>query len=446
MEMKHSAFFKSAAQLTLGGLVAKAIGAAYRVPLVRLLGGYGMGLYQMAYPLFCVLLTFSSAGIPSAFSRLIARETAAGEEDGSTVKAALRLFAAAGIAGTALMCLFAPYMCGLQGDGNLLRCYFLLAPSVFFVALIAVLRGYFQGKNDMAPTAVSEILEQVFKAGAGIYLAYRYRADPAVAAAATLFAVTMSEVFALVYLFLRYGRERHARRLRARRTTGSEIFAAALPVMISAALLPLSQTADSVIVVRLLSGYSERAVSLYGLFSGGALALIDLPATLCHGFAAAAVPAVSAASLEEGRERALRALLVTLLFSAPCAALLFAFARPAVLLLFGNAETELLVKMVRLMSVSAAFLAGTQTLAACLTGMGRAKFAAFSMFCGVAVKFALQTALVSDPRFGILGAAISANACYFIAFFLDLVYTVKKKEIRPRRPFMRRSAAGKETT
>ena len=143
--MKNGKYLKSAAVLSIGGVIAKGIGAVYRIPLSNFLGGYGIGLYQMAYPLFCVLLTFSSTGIPSAFSRMIARETAQGRGNGGTLKAALKLFALLGLCGTALMCLFAPYMSSLQGDPRLLSCYLMLAPSVFLVALIAVFRGYFQG-------------------------------------------------------------------------------------------------------------------------------------------------------------------------------------------------------------------------------------------------------------------------------------------------------------
>ena len=63
--MKHLKFFKNAAVISIGGLLAKGIGALYRIPLANLLGGYGEGLYHMAYPLFCLMLTFSSAGIPT---------------------------------------------------------------------------------------------------------------------------------------------------------------------------------------------------------------------------------------------------------------------------------------------------------------------------------------------------------------------------------------------
>ena len=78
--MKHAKFIKSAAVMTAGFLVAKAIGAFYRISLTGILGGYGIGLYQMAYPLFLLFLTFSSAGIPSALSRVVAAESAHGRE------------------------------------------------------------------------------------------------------------------------------------------------------------------------------------------------------------------------------------------------------------------------------------------------------------------------------------------------------------------------------
>ncbi len=431
--MQHRSFLKSVAVITVGSLVAKGIGALYRIPLMGILGGYGMGLYHMAYPLFLVLLTFSSAGIPSAFSRMIARERAQGVEDGTTVKTALKLFALLGLLGSVLMCLFAPQMASLQGDEALVSCYFALSPSVFLVALIAVFRGYFQGKNDMSPTAFSEIVEQIFKASAGLLAAYRFRAEPQKAVACALAAVTLSELCALCYLVLRYRGEWRAKRLRVRTARGTEIISSALPVMAAAALLPLSQTVDSIVVVRLLARHTARAVSLYGLFSGGALGLINLPATVCCGLAAASVPAVSSCFArgeeEEGRKRAVYALALTLALAIPCALGLYFLAGPAADILYlalSKEDRAVLVSLIRLVAVSAATLAGVETLAASLTGMGKAKYAAFSMLVAVVAKFVLQFLLVGSARFSILGAGIAANACYLIAFSLDLFYTVKK--------------------
>ena len=264
--MKHAVFFRHVAVVSLGGLIAKGIGALYRIPLANLLGGYGMGLYQMAYPLFCLMLTFSSAGVPAALARTVAAERAAGKDSG-TLKTALRLFAIPGLLGTALMCLLAPAVARWQGDGGLVGCYLALAPAVLLVALVAVLRGYYQGKSDMLPTALSEIVEQIVKAGAGLAFASRFAGDPVRAAQAALLAVTVSELFALFFLAARArgeGRVRLGKRLSVRRPADMGVFFAALPVMAAAALLPLSHMLDSVVIVRLLSRHTAEAVSLYG--------------------------------------------------------------------------------------------------------------------------------------------------------------------------------------
>ena len=427
-------FLKDAAIVSLGGLAAKAIGVMYRIPLANLLGGYGEGLYQMAYPLFCLMLTFSSVGIPTVVARAVAAECAAGRGGGSVLRTAVRLFAVLGLGGSAMMGVLAMPVALMQGEPALSQCYSALAPAVLPVALIAVFRGYWQGRGIMSPTAFSEIVEQLVKAGAGLLFAVRFSHDPLLAARGALFAVTVSEVAALIVLLL-VPRERE-RFLRTRRTetgTGSLLFAA-LPVMASAALLPLSQMSDSVLIVRLLSHHTSRAVSLYGLFAGSALSLVNMPATLCSGLSAAAVPAVAAcfAKGEErrGRERALAALALCFALAIPCAVALFLFAPFAVRMLYPSLSVQdaaLLVRLLRLSSVSAATLAAVDTLAACLTAMGLAKRAAFSMLIAVLVKAGLQLLLVGNAAYGILGAAIASNGCYLVAFFLDLFYTIRKK-------------------
>lgn len=422
--------------MTAGFLFAKAIGAFYRISLTGVLGSYGIGLYQMAYPLFLLFLTFSSAGIPSALSRVVSAETAQGRETAGHMKTALRLFALIGLSGALLMCAVAALMSDLQGDKNLTACYLALAPSVFLVALVSVLRGYFQGKNDMLPTAFSEVAEQAVKAGFGFF-AVRLAGDPVRGATFALLGVSLSELVALAYLLNRYRGERKIKSLR--KVNGYFLFRSVLPVMAAAALLPLSRTLDSIVVVRLMARYSERAVSLYGLYTGGVMSLVDLPASLTGGFVAAAIPLVSSSASrgeeENAKKNAALALLFTFAISVPCAILLFAFASPVVRLLYASlSESDLktVVSLVRLSSVSAVSLAAVNTLAACLTGMGRAKHAARAMLVAVTVKFVLQWLLVSNPALSVGGAAIATNACYLVAFFLDSIYTwrVPKRKSR----------------
>lgn len=422
--------------MTAGFLFAKAIGAFYRISLTGVLGSYGIGLYQMAYPLFLLFLTFSSAGIPSALSRVVSAETAKGRETAGHMKTALRLFSLIGLSGALLMCAVAALMSDLQGDKNLTACYLALSPSVFLVALVSVLRGYFQGKNDMLPTAFSEVAEQAVKAGFGFF-AVRLAGDPVRGATLALLGVSLSELVALAYLLNRYRGERKIKSLR--KVNGYFLFRSVLPVMAAAALLPLSRTLDSIVVVRLMARYSERAVSLYGLYTGGVMSLVDLPASLTGGFVAAAIPLVSSSASrgeeENAKKNAALALLFTFAVSVPCAILLFAFASPVVRLLYASlSESDLktVVSLVRLSSVSAVSLAAVNTLAACLTGMGRAKHAARAMLVAVTVKFVLQWLLVSNPALSVGGAAIATNACYLVAFFLDSIYTwrVPKRKSR----------------
>ena len=437
MKKNFGHFLKNAAVVSLGGLAAKAIGVVYRIPLANMLGGYGAGLYQMAYPLFCLMLTFSSVGIPAVVARAVAAECAAGRSGQSVLRAALKLFALLGLGGAAMLGALALPVSALQGERALAQCYLALAPAVLFVALIAVLRGYWQGRGVMSPTALSEVVEQGVKVGAGLLFAARFPHDPVSAARGALFAVTVSEAVALLFLLL-FPREKE-RFLRVRRTETGTLLFAALPVMASAALLPLSQMLDSVLIVRLLARHTSRAVSLYGLFAGSAISLVNLPATLCSGLAAASVPSIAACfaggEREKGRERAMTALLLCLGLALPCAVVLFAFAPLAVRLLYPAlpaGDAALLVRLLRLSSVSAATLAAVDLLAACLTAMGLAKRAALSMLLAVLVKAGLQLLLVGNASYGILGAAVAANGCYLVAFFLDLFYTVKDKKSQKR--------------
>ena len=426
--MKKQSFLKGAAIIAAGGFIAKLIGALYRIPLTNLIGGYGMGLYQMVYPFYCLLLTVSATGIPSSIAKMVAERRAQGVSGKPVLKSAFLLFLLIGAFGTVLMMGIAPLLSRMQDCPEVKNGYLALAPSVLLVSAISVFRGWFQGENNMLPTALSEVTEQVVKVGFGLLFAYLFRSDVQKAVTYILLSVSISEACALLLMALLY-RRAPAPLVGIKdggRVSLKSVLRLSIPVTLSAALLPLSSLFDSVIIVRLLKRYTAEAVTLYGLF---------------YGIAAASVPAVSAASAvpagdvqgeaeksrKNARRRMLYALLVTLVVSVPCALGLFFFAGPAVRIIFRAlkpSEAETLVKLVRLFSVSAVTLSCTQTLSACLTGIGKPTFAAVSMAVAVAVKTILNFALVSSPKISVYGAAIAADVCYLVAFALDLVYNL----------------------
>lgn len=464
--MKKQSFLKGAAIIAAGGFLAKLIGALYRIPLTNLIGGYGMGLYQMVYPFYCLLLTVSATGIPSSIAKMVAEKRAQGVSGKPVLKSAFLLFLAIGALGTLLMMALSPLLSRAQDCADLKNGYIALAPSVLLVSAISVFRGWFQGENNMLPTALSEVTEQLVKVGFGLLFAYLFRSDVKKAVTYILLSVSISETAALILMFVLFKRvpAPFAGLKDGGRVGMKAVLRLSIPVTLAAALLPLSALLDSVIIVRLLKRYTEDAVTLYGLFSGGAVTIINLPVSVCYGIAAASVPAVSAASApseptdapvpappfsadkkenptgdetaKKSRKRMLFALFVTLAVSVPCALGLFFLAGPAARIIFralSHEESAVLVKLVKILSVSAVFLSCTQTLSACLTGLGKPKYAAISMGIAVTVKTVLNFALVSQRKISVYGAAIAADVCYLVAFAFDLVYNLivtRRKKLR----------------
>ena len=114
-------FLKGAIWIAGGGFLAKLIGALYRIPLTNLIGGKGLGLYQLVYPVYCLLLTVSATGIPSSIAKLTAERVARGESGERVFKSARKLFIWIGIAGACLMIFSAPYLARAQnteGQGS----------------------------------------------------------------------------------------------------------------------------------------------------------------------------------------------------------------------------------------------------------------------------------------------------------------------------------------
>ena len=452
---KQGSFLKGAAIIAAGGFIAKLLGALYRIPLTNLIGGHGIGLYQMVYPVYCLLLTVSATGIPSSIAKLTAEKIGRGQSSAPVFKTAMKLFLVIGLFGSILMAAIAPFLSRAQGSQDVVGGYFALAPSVLLVSAISVFRGYFQGKNDMLPTALSEICEQIVKIAFGLLFAYLYRGNVAKAVVFLLLAVSISEAFALLLMILLY------KRVPAPEKTGKSggrvemkhILRLSIPVTFSSILLPLSALLDSVLAVKLLGAYSADAVALYGLFSGGAVTVINLPVSVCYGIAAASVPSVAEAkahvetkratdgagqddtpkqSKQKGKHPSVRkriffALGVTVAVSIPAAIGLYFFAEPVAKIIFRSLKGEelaTLVGLIKAFSLSAFTLSCVQTLSACLTAQGKPKFAALSMLVAVSVKTLAYVFLLQNPEISVFGLAYATNLCYLVAFLLDLLYNL----------------------
>ena len=433
---RESGLIKGAAWIAAGGFIAKVIGAVYRIPLTNLIGGEGLGLYQLVYPVYCLLLTVSATGIPSSIAKLTAERIRKGQSPRALFLSAMKLFLLIGAGGTAVMAIVAPFLAKAQGSGKVLGGYYALAPSVLLVSAISVFRGYFQGKNDMMPTALSEIAEQVIKVAFGLLFAYLLKGRVYLAVTLLLLAVSLSELFTLFLMLAFYRREKEKIQNDGGRVAFTGILRMSIPVTFLSLLIPLSSLIDSVLAVRILQGYAEDAVTLYGLFAGGAVTIIGLPVSVCYGIAAATIPRVAAEpNGKKARKKILKSLGLTALLGGASAIGLYLFAEPAVRIIFkslaGN-EKQTLIRLVKIYSVSAFTLSCSQTLAACLTAQGKPQYAAFSMLIGVVVKTVGYVFWMKNPEISVFGLAYASNLCYLVAFLLDFMYNLRvtKKRIR----------------
>lgn len=429
MFSQKQSFIKGAVIISLGGFISKILGAVYRVPLTNFLGGEGMGIYQMVYPLYCILLTVSASGIPTGIARLISSGS------GGAERRAFFLYGAIGVIGSIVMFFLSAPLASIQKEPAIRLCCIMLCPSVFFVSVLSVVRGYFQGRGNMYPTAVTEVSEQVIKVASGCALAYVFRSDLELAVASTLFAVTVSEIISTAIALLWYFGRRGVQPLyRLPEAPYSAILKYTVPLTFTAIAMPASQLLESIVAVNLLRKITGEATALYGIFSGCAVTIINLPVSVTYGLAAASVPQISPLAekgdINGAKMKAFKSISITFAISLPFAAALFIFAPFATKLIFSSlAESEqaLLVQMVRIMAINAVTLSVVQTSSACLTSLGKPVKSTITQWTTALLRVGLTAVLIKFANLSIIGAAISANCSYFVAALLNFWYIIHIK-------------------
>lgn len=444
---KHS-FLRGAMVLSLAGLISKFIGVAYRIPLARLLGGEGLGLYQMAYPFYTMILAVSTAGIPVAISLLVAEKQAQGDPEG-----ARRVFHIALILLSLSGALFAFFL--FQGSYFLARevlheersFYPIIAisPAIFFTAVISAFRGYFQGLQVMIPTAWSQVLEQLVRVGTVLFVAsllLPYGLE--FAAAGATFGAVAGSFAALILLSIIYwnycqkgGKHNYkilSRRRRTREPAGillKRIISIGLPLSAGGLVMPVMQMIDATMVPLRLqaAGYDvTRATDLFGQFSGMAVTLVNIPTIVTSSLAMSLVPAIAEATARADllslRRRVAAAIRLTVVFCLPAATGLWALAVPISVLLYNLAEVG---NLLAVLAPTALFLGLYQTTSGVLQGMGETFIPVRNLMLGAVLKIILNYYLTGSPAWGIRGAAISTVIGFAFAFILN--YRVLRKRI-----------------
>lgn len=417
-----------AAVLAIGSIVAKMLGALYRVPLTNVLGAEGMGMYQLVFPVFALFMVLSTAGIPTALSRMVAEKRAEGLPTKKYLAAAIVVLAALGTVLAILTFSLAGKFAAWQGNAETRTGFMIIAPTIILVSLIAGFRGWFQGEMYMLPTAVSNIIEQVVKLGVGIGLSIALIPRGVTAAVnGALLGIAASEVCALIYLVVTYfvrGRKLKGEKLQISRGDAKAMFAVAFPIAIVAVLMPLSNFLDSVILVNVLksSGMSQEvATAQYGLLSGPVNSLVNMPIVVIMSLAVVVVPSVSASRVQRDiggvMLKSRLSIKLAYLIGVPSAFFFMVFA-PRLLPIIYPALTaqqlDLTVKLLRVVAANVVMLSAMQIYVSLLQALDKTKYAVLSLVLAIIAKIILSVVLVR--YIGIMGGAIASLVMAATAF------------------------------
>lgn len=460
MSDKQKSFVKGAAILGFAGLIVKIIGAVFRIPLANILGEEGMAYYQVAYPVYATLLVISSAGLPAAISKMVSERVTLGDYRGAhkTFQTAFRLLLIFGISTTIIMFALSGIIADAVKIPSAKLSLMMIAPSLFFVSILSAYRGYFQGLQIMSPTAVTQLIEQAVKLGAGLYLASLWVSKGVeYGAAGALLGVTISEALALAVIIILFNRKKkHLKKqrrqspgimIRPNRSLASDLIKIAIPITIGACLMPIINFIDTAIVTNTLSTINYSAYNplspkaSFGVLSGYVNTLINMPAVLSLALCMSLVPAISEARAQNDNtavsNRSSIGFKLALLIGLPCAIGLYLLANPILTLLYyprGLSADGIVVgtQLLQTLSIGVIFLTMLQSMTGVLQGAGRPVIPVINLAIGAVVKIVLSLVLIRIPSVNVNGAAIGTAACYGIAAFLNILAVLKTARARIR--------------
>lgn len=435
-----SKFLQGTIILIAAGLITRVLGFINRIVVARVIGEEGVGLYMMAVPTLVLAITITQMGLPVAISKLVAEAEAMGNQQ----KVKKILVVSLMITGTLsvlffpAMVLLAPFLAtSLFTDARTYYPLLAIAPVVPIVAVSSVLRGYFQGRQQMKPYAYSQLIEQIVRISliafcTQLFLPYGIE----YAAAGAMFSSVLGELaslFYLVYMFKRKKpmklRSQFFRYVKAGKETFIGLLRIAIPTTGSRLIGSIAWFLEPIVVARSLAiaGVATAAATKqYGELTGYALPLLMLPSFITYSLSTSLVPAISEAAAQRQplliEHRVQQGMRLSLITGGLAVVVLYVFADPIMLLMYGTSNSAIFVQV---MAPFFLFYYCQGPLQAVLQGLDLAKAAMVNSFIGSAVKTACIFALAIQPKLGIMGAALAIAIGTVLVTLLHFATIVK---------------------
>ena len=439
--------------LGISGIICKFIGVLFSIPLTWLIGTGGQGLFQSVYPTYSLLLTISSAGLPVAVSRMVAHTLTKGDpRSAKTVfKLALYILSAVGCLLTILMLVGSGFLANRVSQPESKIGFIAIAPCVFLVCVMSAIRGFMQGQQNMVPTAISQLIEQVGKVCFSLPLAWLgMKTDIAHGAAGALLGITCAETLALLFMAVTYLRKRGAfdslvqtsdSEPLSTRAAARDLMVISIPITISACIVPLATFIDSAMLVErmLIAGLDlPTARSYYGIQTGLVVRLINIPTALALSISMSLVPAVTSAVASGDREAVRResdlGMRFAFLIGLPCSVGMSLLSYNIMAFFYSHTLTQdeltLAGELLSMSALTVVLFTVVQATTAILQGVRKQRIPMYTLIAGVASKIALNYILVARPNIHIHGGPIASLVCYSVSMIPNIFFAIKYTGMR----------------
>lgn len=441
----NSKFLKGTMILTISSIIVKVIGSLNWIILSRVLGGEGIGLYQMGFPIYLMAITVSSAGVPVAISIITSEKLANKDYRGAkrVFNVSLRLLLISGLVFSSALLFGADFLINqhIIRDARAYYSIIALAPAVFFVTFLASFRGYLQGWQIMTPTATSEVVEQLVRVitmlvFADLFMPYglAYAAGGASMGAG---AGAFCALLVLMWFYRRLKRRLHEEIEAQDDSIPQEsaghiikrLLKLALPVSLTSLMLPIGANLDLLIVPQRLevAGFDVRhATELFGYLTGMAVPLVNLATIFTAAMTISLVPSISESRTLERfdaiRDKIRLAFRVAMIITFPCFMGLFFLAEKVAALIY-NAPGA--AGAIQTMSVGILFLGMHQISTGILQGLGKTAIPVINMILACIVKVVMSWWLTAIPLLGIKGASMATVADFAVAAIINMGFIYK---------------------
>lgn len=432
---------RGVAIMSIAGIISKLLGAIFRIPLANWIGAKGMSYYSAAYSIYSFFLFISMAGLPVAISRMISERNAIGDEGNlkRVFKVSLVLMVSLGTVSATILLISANTISHKIANQGAYLSMIALVPVLIFAPLGASLRGYFQGRQNMLPTGLSEIIEQFFRVVVGLFLAYFFlNKSLEKASAGATFGASVGSFAAMILMFTLYIKSKNKAETPVNykyekesiKSIFKELIYISVPITIGSSILPIVFMIDAAMIMPRLqaTGWSVgESKVLYGLLGGYCYPITEFPQIFTIAVAVSMVPAVAEAikrndrmSLESNIGVGMKSLM---LVSFPCMVGLFVMAHPVLDLLYPArpSEIDLAAPILQILAVGMIAFSMLRAFSSMLQGAGKQLIPVRNLAIGAATKISITYVLVGVNSINVRGAAIGNIAAYFVTALLNYI-------------------------